>query len=85
MNRKELAKYLTEHGLQTSPRTLEKWAQMGEGPLYQRYRRAAVYHRDDVDTWLATQLSIPTNQSWSEPKVINDPGVIEGTYTEVKG
>ena len=58
-NRREAAEYLTDKGLPTSWRTLQKLATVGGGPLYRIFGRIAVYTDDDLDDHATSKLSAP--------------------------
>lgn len=49
------APYLTvtqaANRLMVKPDTLDKWRQLGRGPLFREHGRRIVYHVDDLDAW----------------------------------
>lgn len=47
------------HGLTVAKTTLDKYRSVGGGPLFQRFNRSALYHRDDLDAWALEKLSPP--------------------------
>jgi hypothetical protein len=59
LDRRESAEYLTERGLKTSWRTLQKLATVGGGPLYRVYGGRAIYTPVDLDTWAEEKISAP--------------------------
>jgi len=68
LDRRESADYLTERGLKTSWRTLQKMATVGGGPLYRVFGGRAVYVATDLDAWAEKRLSAP-RYSTSEVRV----------------
>ena len=55
MSRQEVAEYLG-----VSPRTIEAWAERGQGPRYTKMNNKLTrYRRTDVDAWLADQPTAP--------------------------
>ncbi len=61
--RHEAAQYLTEQGLKTSPKYLQKLATVGGGPLYQRWGNKALYTDENLDAWAAAKLSAPRHST----------------------
>jgi hypothetical protein len=57
--RKDAADYLSNQGLKTSPRTLEKLAVKGGGPDYRIYGVRAVYTAEDLDRYADNRLTAP--------------------------
>lgn len=60
LTRKQLARYLAEHGVPISIRTLERWAansNQGKGPPFTAMRWNFVrYLKADADAWIATEV-----------------------------
>ena len=54
MSREVVAEYLGVNRV-----TLEKWAQLGTGPVYIKVGRLVRYRKSDLDRWLAEQTVIP--------------------------
>lgn len=44
-----------------SPRTLEKFRQVGAGPVFLKIGRSVVYRQSDLDSWLESRLRISTS------------------------
>ena len=65
LDRREAADYLTEGGLKTSWRTLQKMVTVGGGPAYRIFGNRAVYTDEDLDAWAESRLS-PVRHSTSE-------------------
>lgn len=63
--RREAALYIEERGLKISPKTLQKYATVGGGPIYQIFGNRAVYTDPDLDAWVDAKLS-PPRRSTSE-------------------
>lgn len=61
LDRLEAAQHLTNRGLKTSPKTLQKLATVGGGPAYQRYGHRAVYTVENLDAWAAERLTPPSH------------------------
>ena len=59
LDRREAADYLTSRGLRVSKNTLQKWANTGGGPTYQRFGLRAVYTKSNLDTWAEAKLTAP--------------------------
>ena len=59
LDRREAAQYLTERGLKTSWRTLQKMATTGGGPRYRVFGIRSVYTAEDLDAWADAKLSAP--------------------------
>lgn len=59
LDRAEASAYLAEKGLPRSPKTLQKDATVGGGPVYRRYGNKAVYTVEDLDSWVQEKLSPP--------------------------
>ncbi|MGX7952434.1 hypothetical protein ACWPM1_07680 [Tsuneonella sp. HG249] len=58
-DRREAADYLTERGMKTSWRTLQKLATVGGGPCYRIFGNRALYTEGDLDDWAAGRMSAP--------------------------
>ena len=58
-DRREAADYLTERGMKTSWRTLQKLATVGGGPRYRIFGNRAIYTDPDLDDWAANKMSAP--------------------------
>lgn len=58
-DRREAARLLTERGLKTSWKTLQKLATVGGGPEYQIFGNRAVYTDQALDAYVAGKLSAP--------------------------
>lgn len=56
----EVSTYLMEqHAVKLSPSTLEKMRCRGGGPMFQRFGRAVLYRRTDLDAWINDGLTRP--------------------------
>lgn len=53
---KEAAEYLTELGYKVSERTLQHWRTNRTGLPYLMRGRRILYHRDQINQWLTTNL-----------------------------
>lgn len=58
-NRREAAAHLKERGLQIAPTTLQKYATVGGGPVYQIFGNRALYTEENLDAWAEEKLSAP--------------------------
>ncbi|TIR21787.1 MAG: DNA-binding protein [Mesorhizobium sp.] len=58
-DRREAARLLTERGLKTSWKTLQKLATVGGGPEYRIFGNRAVYTDDALDAYVEKKLSAP--------------------------
>ncbi len=67
-NRKEASEYIKEKGLDISPKTLAKFATVGGGPKFQRFKRRVVYTTEFLDEWLEERLSPPVRSTSEFPK-----------------
>lgn len=54
---KELATYLTQCGLPTSKKYLEKLRAKGKGPVFKKWGRSIVYARQDVTQWVMNRTA----------------------------
>jgi hypothetical protein len=45
-----------------SPRTLEKWRILGEGPAFRKFGRKVVYSERDLEAWAEGQRRNSTSQ-----------------------
>lgn len=45
-----------------SPRTLERFRLEGRGPVYRKFGRRCLYHRDDLLTWADAQRRTSTSE-----------------------
>lgn len=59
LTRKEAAEYLTAQGLRIAVGSLQKYACIGGGPLYQRFGNKCVYMAENLDAWARAKLSAP--------------------------
>ncbi len=57
LNRKEAARYLTDHGYKTAPGTLAVKACRGDGPPFVKYGPYPGYDPDDLLEWAQNRLS----------------------------
>lgn len=64
--RTEAASYVSERGLPLSPKTLQKWATTGGGPVFRKFGSRVVYTPEDLDAWIATRLSSPRTSTSAE-------------------
>lgn len=56
----EAHEYLQEvHGIPVAPATLAKWRSVGGGPKFQKFGRAVLYPRSELDAWAIAKLSKP--------------------------
>lgn len=59
LDRREAAQYLTDLGLKTSWRTLQKLACIGGGPEYQTWGNRTIYRPSNLDAYAAGKISAP--------------------------
>jgi hypothetical protein len=45
-----------------SPRTLEKWRVLGQGPAFRKFGRKVVYAESDLEAWADGQRRTSTSQ-----------------------
>ncbi len=65
LSREEAATYIKVKGLRCAKTTLQKYATTGGGPVYQKFGRAVVYTRDNLDKWIESKLSpIQSNSTY---------------------
>jgi hypothetical protein len=58
--RPEAADYLTnKRKVKTSAKSLAKYANTGEGPVYRLFGHRAVYTRHDLDAWADSKIKPP--------------------------
>lgn len=46
-----------------SPRTLEKWRVLGQGPAFRKFGRKVVYAETDLEAWAEAQKRTSTSQA----------------------
>lgn len=63
MTRTEAADYLAARGIPYSPKTLQKFATVGGGPVYRRCGNKALYTASDLDAWIESKLSAPRSNT----------------------
>ena len=64
LTRREASAYLWErHQIQRSPRTLQKLASLGGGPLFRKIGRQPVYTPRDLDRWARALVSPPLTRA----------------------
>ena len=63
LDRRQAAEYLTAQGLKTSPKTLQKLATVGGGPLYRIFGNRAVYEPAHLDEYADGKLSAPRHST----------------------
>ncbi len=64
IRRKDVPNYLRAvHGIDISLATLNTMATRGGGPIMQYMGRIPLYHKDDLDAWVATRLSAPVRST----------------------
>lgn len=66
LQRTEAASYVSERGLPLSPKTLQKWATVGGGPVFRKFGSRVVYTPEDLDAWISTRLSSPRASTSAE-------------------
>jgi hypothetical protein len=57
--RPNAADYCKSRGIPVSPKTLQKMATVGGGPVYRIFGNRALYTEADLDSWIAEKLSAP--------------------------
>ena len=58
VDRKTIAKILSEHGFKTAPATLAKLAVVGGGPAFIKYGRAVLYSPPTAIAWAKNRAKI---------------------------
>ncbi len=64
--RTDAANYVTARGLPLSPKTLQKWATTGGGPVFRKFGSRVVYTPEDLDAWISNRLSSPRASTSAE-------------------
>ncbi|MFL0587687.1 hypothetical protein ACH0BU_13720 [Sphingomonas olei] len=59
LRRDEAARYLQRRYGAYTAQTLAKLACVGGGPIYRKVGRIALYQAHDLDTWMASRMSGP--------------------------
>lgn len=59
LRRKDAAEYLQQRCGAYTAQTLAKLACVGGGPIYRKNGRMVLYTIDDLDTWIASRMSGP--------------------------
>ena len=54
------------HQLGVSPRTLEKWAVTGEGPVFYKLVGRVLYDQSDLEDWIASKRRLSTSDQGPE-------------------
>ena len=67
LTRAEAATFLSERGFRVAYATLNKYASVGGGPLYESFGRRPLYRPADLLAWVASRSSGP-RRSTSERK-----------------
>lgn len=44
-----------------SPKTLAKWRLSGSGPIFRRFGRRRLYHREDLEAWASARKARSTS------------------------
>ena len=59
LTRAEAAAYLSERGYRVAYATLNKYATVGGGPIFQSFGRRPLYRPTDLLAWVAEKSSAP--------------------------
>ncbi len=59
LSRAEAAAFLTERGYQVAYATLNKYATVGGGPIFESFGRRPLYRPSDLLAWVASKTSAP--------------------------
>lgn len=59
LNRAEAAAFLSERGFQVAYATLNKYATVGGGPVFESFGRRPLYRPADLLAWAASKTSAP--------------------------
>jgi hypothetical protein len=49
--------------LNLSPRTLENWRVLGDGPRFRKFGRRVIYAIDDLELWAVAQACVSTSDA----------------------
>lgn len=63
LNRAEAAAFLSERGYQVAYATLNKYATVGGGPVFESFGRRPLYRPSDLLEWVASKTSAPRRHS----------------------
>jgi len=63
LSRHEASRFLTEKGFKTSMSSLNRFAWSGDGPVFRKYGRMALYAPDDLIRWAEGRLSRPVKST----------------------
>jgi hypothetical protein len=67
LTRKEASAFLAERGYTVSTTTLDKYACLGGGPVYEKFGRRPLYTERGLLAWVASKTSAPQRHT-SEPQ-----------------
>lgn len=59
LSRAEAAHFLTERGYRVAYATLNKYATIGGGPVFESFGRRPLYRAADLLAWVASKTSAP--------------------------
>jgi len=59
LSRAEAAAFLSERGYQVAYATLNKYATVGGGPVFESFGRRPLYRPSDLLAWVASKTSSP--------------------------
>jgi hypothetical protein len=84
LRRGPAAKYITEKGIDCSPKTLAKWAVVGGGPAFSKFGPWPIYEPPDLDQWIAEKTS-PRVRSTSELRALSARGSVSALSNNPAG
>ncbi len=59
LNRRQAAEFLEERGYTIAVATLEKYATLGGGPVFEKFGRKPLYKPSDLLSWVAARRTGP--------------------------
>ena len=68
LTRAEAAAFLSERGFRVAYATLNKYATVGGGPLFESFGRRPLYKPSDLLTWVAERSSGPKRSTSDAPQ-----------------
>ena len=73
LSRAEAAAFLSERGYRVACATLNKYATVGGGPMFESFGRRPLYKPSTLLEWVASRTTRP-RRSTSEPPALRAPG-----------
>lgn len=69
LTRAEAAEFLSERGFRVAYATLNKYATVGGGPVFESFGRRPLYRPEDLLSWVTSKTSRPRSTT-SEPQTV---------------